>query len=144
MVLIALKNGSRSFMRGIAVIFSIAILFGGTGAASADQLTLVCRSTVMRTLADGSTGYTDPYKVFVDMGSRMEHTDYQAPFSVAIDDQAIAGRFQISSDVAGYSHIDRTTGDYEYRQCLSGACGQPPSSWTMTDKGHCEKGQQRF
>ncbi len=122
----------------------MAILIGYPAAASADQLVLVCRSTVLRTQSNGGTGYGDSYKVYVDTTAKTEHTDQSTPFSVAIDRQAIAGRHQIAANVSAYTRIDRTTGDYELRQCLDSQCVQPPPSWIVTDKGHCEKGEQRF
>jgi len=126
------------------LLLGLAILFGGATAASADQLILVCRSTVQRTQIDGSTGTGDSYKVYVDTAAQTEHTDQAAPFSVAIDSQAIAGHYQITPSVSAYSRIDRTTGDFEFRQCQDSQCAQPPPSWVLTDKGHCEKGEQRF
>jgi hypothetical protein len=128
-------------------LLGVALLFGSAASASADQLILVCRSNVLRAQQDGSTGYDDSYKIYVDTTAQTEHTDnYPAPFPVAIDSQAIAGHYQnpVFPNSATFTRIDRTTGDYEFRQCDGSQCGQPPASWVLTDKGHCEKGEQRF
>src|SRR6185437_2806208 len=83
--------------------------------AAANQLTLVCQSSVPRIQANGSTVVSAPYKVYVDTAAQTEHTDSGAPYPVTIDSQAIAGHFAIPAapNISAYMHIDRTTGGYE-------------------------------
>ena len=127
-------------------LLAMAMLLAGAAPAAADQLVLVCRSTVQRIQANGSAGVSDPYKVYVDTTAQTEHTDQGPPFSVSIDSQAIAGHYPnpSSPNISAYMHIDRTTGGYEFRQCVDSQCTAPPPSWILTDKGTCEKGEQRF
>lgn len=132
----------------VTALSAAAILAAGLAPAAADQLTLVCQSAVPRSQNDGSVHVNDPYKVFIDTAAQTERIDMpqSVPFPVSIDSQSIAGQYPnpVFPNTHIYTRIDRTTGAYEFHICDGGQCSAPPPAWVLTDKGSCQKGEQKF
>ncbi len=91
---------------------------------------------------------TPAWKASIDTTTNIVNTEFSHDLPVTINSQEISWRVDLGSGgpdrVFGYLHIDRITGVMQYHQCLNSQCDRAPSTWVITDYGHCDKGGQRL